>query len=605
MVDTLAQVVEATQDATNESAADSEARAQLTEWLLGLGALVTLLIVALIAWFGMLATKKDILTIADVTERLAGGDNDIDLAALSRKDELGAIIRSLTVFRDNQLRIIQMRKENEQAQEARAKEVAGVISSLGTAMDHLAACDLSYRLRDNFPTEYRQLSEVFNRTIDELESTLKVITEVTVDIQAATAGAVTTAGYGQATNTAVTLKAIGAALVNALESFRENEKRLVQMREEHQVQQEAKAKEQANVVTMLGEGLDHLAVGDLTYKLTGDFPAEYRRLRDDFNAALQKLEETLGTIREVTDVIQTGSGDVNTAVDDLSKRTEHQAATLEETAAALDEITATVKTTAEGAANVRVSISTAKDEAIGSGHVVSDAVTAMHEIKTSADQISQIVGAIDEIAFQTNLLALNAGVEAARAGEAGKGFAVVATEVRELSHRTAKMAKEIKNLITQSGVKVRQGVQLVEETGKTLERIVSQIVSVSDVVGHIAASAKEQSTGLEQINTAVNDMDTVTQQNSAMVQETTVASRSLAQQAEELVQLLNRFKVQDRMNRPKMLQKPEPARKPAVHLAAASGRTNPKLLTTPAQKSVGLVASAHKASAADESWEEF
>lgn len=624
MVATLATVVKQTQDATNASAADSEAAAVRTSWLLGLEALITFLLVLGVAWISAFNTRDDIRKIADATEKLAGGDNGIDLAALERKDEMGAIIRSLTVFRDNQLRMIQMRKENEEAQAARAKEVAGVIAALGTALDHLAACDLTYRLSEQFPEEYRTLQADFNRTIAELESTLQVITKVTADIQAETMGG--EGGSGAKVSRATTLQATGAALVTALEAFRENQQRIVRLREEHQATQEAKALEQAEVVAMLAAGLDHLAEGDLTYRISGTVPPEYRRLRDDFNAALDKMGETLSTIREVTSVIQSGSGDVNLAVDDLSKRTEHQAATLEETAAALDEITATVKSTAEGAANVGVSISAAKEDAVGSGHVVTDAVQAMNEIRTSSDQISQIVGAIDEIAFQTNLLALNAGVEAARAGEAGRGFAVVATEVRELSHRTAKMAKEIKSLIGISSTKVHQGVELVGETGKTLERIVSQIVGINDVVGQIAASAKEQSTGLEQINTAVNDMDAVTQQNSAMVQETTVASRSLAEQAEELVQLLNRFKVEGYREAPlaKISQirqavaknsgpaaeaKPETpvrsesARRPVPMLKAvptAASTAHP----TPAQKAAAVMVS-KKLSKPDEKWEEF
>lgn len=606
MVATLATVVKETQDATNQSASESETAAIRTSWLLGVVAIFTFLLVLGVAWFSAVATRDDIRKIADATESLAGGNNGINLAALERKDEMGAIIRSLTVFRDNQLRMIQMRKESEEAQEARAREVAGVIAALGKALDHLAACDLAYRVADDFPAEYQTLKTEFNHTISELESTLAVITKVTAEIQAETG-----ATAGMSHSKAVTLQATGESLVSALEAFRENEKRLVRMREENQLMQEAKAREQAEVVSMLADGLDHLAAGDLTYKITGNVPAEYKRLRDDFNAALEKLDETLGKIHQVTSVIQSGSGDVNSAVDDLSHRTEHQAATLEQTAAALDEITATVKSTAVGADNVRVSISAAKEDAVSSGKIVGDAVSAMHEIKTSNDQISQIVGAIDEITFQTNLLSLNASVEAARAGDAGKGFAVVATEVRELSHRTAKMAKEIKNLISASGQKVRLGVDLVGETGKTLDRIVSQIVSITDVIGQIASSAKEQSTGLEQINTAVNDMDAVTQQNAAMVQETTQASRSLASQAEELVGLLNRFKVQERHMvasrnpsapsspavRPtpksaEVLRMPETARQAP---AAAAG-TSAKIVS---------VSAAKKLATTDENWEEF
>lgn len=620
MVATLAALVKETQDATNASAAESETAAVRTSWLLAIESLITFLLVLGVAWVSAFNTRNDIIKIADTTEKLAGGDNGIDFTVLERKDEMGAIIRSLAVFRDNQINMIRMRQENEAAQAARAKEVAGVITSLGAGLDRLAACDLGYRLSESFPPEYQALQVDFNRTIAELESTLNVITKVTADIQAETG----TAASGNG-NQAATLQATGAALVSALEAFRENQQRVVRLREEHQAAQDAKAQEQAEVVAMLAAGLDHLAEGDLSYRITGTVPPEYRRLRDDFNVAIDKLNETLSNIRNVTSVIQSGSGDVNVAVDDLSKRTEHQAATLEETAAALDEITATVKSTAVGADNVRVSISAAREDAVSSGHIVSDAVKAMQEIKTSADQIGQIVGAIDEIAFQTNLLALNAGVEAARAGEAGRGFAVVATEVRELSHRTAKMAKEIKNLIGISSTKVHQGVELVGETGATLERIVSQIVSISDVVGQIASSAKEQSTGLEQINTAVNDMDAVTQQNAAMVQETTVASRSLAKQAEELVQLLGRFKVEgyretlvSRVNKPHAsapvvpsapVLKPVPAPvppKPAPVLKAVPSTPVAEKTSAPTSAQMAsAVLATRKLPKTDDTWEEF
>jgi methyl-accepting chemotaxis protein len=228
---------------------------------------------------------------------------------------------------------------------------------------------------------------------------------------------------------------------------------------------------------------------------------------------------------------------------DLSKRTEQQAASLEETAAALDQITATVKKTAEGATYARNVVAAAKTDAENSGQVVGQAVTAMGEIEQSSHQISSIIGVIDEIAFQTNLLALNAGVEAARAGDAGRGFAVVASEVRALAQRSAEAAKEIKALISASSTQVAAGVSLVGETGKALQRIVSQIAEINGVMIDIAASAQEQATGLNEVNAAVNQMDQVTQQNAAMVEESTAAGFALASEAEELSRMMSQFKV--------------------------------------------------------------
>ncbi|HWA62467.1 MAG TPA: methyl-accepting chemotaxis protein, partial [Caulobacteraceae bacterium] len=207
------------------------------------------------------------------------------------------------------------------------------------------------------------------------------------------------------------------------------------------------------------------------------------------------------------------------------------------------QITATVKTTADGSNHAREVVTTTKTDATHSGEVVRGAVAAMNQIETSSKEISQIIGVIDEIAFQTNLLALNAGVEAARAGEAGRGFAVVASEVRALAQRSAEAAKEIKALITASSGQVDQGVKLVGEAGKALERIVTQINEINTVVGEIAASAQEQADGLGQVNTAINQMDQVTQQNAAMVEESTAASHSLLQEANELARLLGRFSI--------------------------------------------------------------
>jgi methyl-accepting chemotaxis protein len=303
------------------------------------------------------------------------------------------------------------------------------------------------------------------------------------------------------------------------------------------------ARQQALVVEGVATGLDKLSSGELTFRITEPFAAEYEKLRADYNEAMTQLQDTMKVIAASTQGIRSGTEEISQASDDLSKRTEQQAASLEETAAALDEITATVRKTAEGASHAREVVSTARTDAEHSGVVVRDAVAAMTGIEQSAQQISQIIGVIDEIAFQTNLLALNAGVEAARAGDAGRGFAVVASEVRALAQRSADAAKEIKALISASTAQVEQGVSLVGQTGEALNRIVDQVADINTVVSEIAASAQEQATGLHQVNTAVNQMDQVTQQNAAMVEQSTAASHSLAQETEELARLIARFKV--------------------------------------------------------------
>ena len=308
----------------------------------------------------------------------------------------------------------------------------------------------------------------------------------------------------------------------------------------------AKAAEQAKVVQSIGAGLAQLSDGDVTVRLDQAFADEYEPLRHDFNGAMDKLQRALGAVSAATNGIRSGSGEINRAAEDLSKRTEQQAASLEETAAALDQITATVKRTAEGATHATQVVNRARADGESSGEVVRSAVAAMTAIARSAEQISHIIGVIDEIAFQTNLLALNAGVEAARAGEAGRGFAVVAQEVRGLAQRSAEAAKEIKGLISSSSEEVDQGVRLVGAAGEALQRIIAQVSGINDTVQSIAASAAEQAAGLAQVNTAVNQMDQMTQQNAAMVEQSTAASRNLADEARDLAQLMGGFRTGDR-----------------------------------------------------------
>ena len=300
---------------------------------------------------------------------------------------------------------------------------------------------------------------------------------------------------------------------------------------------------QAEVVSALAKGLGKLSEGDLQQRLSEPFEGGYEQLRSDFNAALAKLEAALGDVAEKAGAISGGAGEISSTADELSGRTEKQAATLEETAAALEQITATVAKTAAGSAEARKAAQGAQAEAVRSDEVVERAIQAMGQIESSSREISQIIGVIDEIAFQTNLLALNAGVEAARAGDAGRGFAVVASEVRALAQRSAGAAKEIKSLIHKSDAHVGQGVKAVGEAGLALNRIAEQVAQITGVVTEIAASCQEQASGLAQVNTAVNQMDQVTQQNAAMVEESTAAARSLSMDTSDLTSLVGRFKI--------------------------------------------------------------
>nr|WP_247749921.1 MULTISPECIES: methyl-accepting chemotaxis protein [unclassified Rhizobium] len=357
-----------------------------------------------------------------------------------------------------------------------------------------------------------------------------------------------------------------------------------------------RAQEMAEATTGLADGLKHLSEGDLTYRLVQSFASNFESLRADFNAAVDQLASSMRSVSEATGSIDGGAREISRSADDLSKRTEQQAASLEETAAALDQITINVSNSSKRTEEARHVAIEANKSARRSGEVVSNTVVAMQRIEESSNQISSIIGVIDEIAFQTNLLALNAGVEAARAGEAGKGFAVVAQEVRELAQRSAQAAKEIKGLIRNSGEEVSNGVKLVQETGQALKIIEDQVVAINHQLDSIATSAKEQAVGLAEVNTAVNQMDQVTQQNAAMVEESTAASAALAGEVDRLREIISEFNVGGG-------REATPMRRPEV----AHGNHN--AVASPARRMIAKVAGAvgmgGSSAAAAESWEEF
>ena len=355
---------------------------------------------------------------------------------------------------------------------------------------------------------------------------------------------------------------------------------------EAQAQLSAAAVDKEGAISGMSEALEALARGDLRHRIERGFTGDYAGLRQSFNSAVDHLEEAIGAVVSAAVGIQSGASEISSAADDLSRRTEQQAASLEETAAALDQITATVRQATEGATQADAAAQEAKTDAEESGETVRHAVAAMGEIEQSSQQIGQIIGVIDEIAFQTNLLALNAGVEAARAGDAGKGFAVVASEVRALAQRSAEAAKEIKALISTSTRQVGDGAQLVGKTGEALQRMVTKVGEISTLISGIAASSREQSLGLAQVNTAVNEMDKVTQQNAAMVEESTAASHSLLNEAEQLGESVRRFETR---------HAPAAARRPAARRPAV-----PQLRTTG-----GSALRKPAAQQAVDQWEEF
>jgi methyl-accepting chemotaxis protein len=338
-------------------------------------------------------------------------------------------------------------------------------------------------------------------------------------------------------------------------------------------------------IQLLGKSLYALAEGDLVSRIGENLIPSMDKLRVDFNAAADKLQGTLSTVAGSGQAIRIATGEIATATDDLARRTEQQAASLEQTAAALDQITTTVRKTAEGAIRAREVVANARGDAEKSRIIVRGAVSAMGEIEKSSKEIGNIIGVIDEIAFQTNLLALNAGIEAARAGDAGRGFAVVATEVRALAQRSADAAKEIKTLISSSGQQVTNGVGLVGDAGQALERIAGQVADINGVITEIAASAQEQASGLGEVNSAVNQMDQVTQQNAAMVDQTAAVSSQLLKHGETLIGVISGFKLGQPQADP-MRAEPAavariPARRPQLKAVASAGPRTRKPILAP------------------------
>jgi methyl-accepting chemotaxis protein len=475
---------------SSASAAASASEARFISHMLLAFVLGTLVVVAAVSGFITLAVRRTVTAISGATEHLASGQNDIDLSKLARRDEFGAIVRSLDVFRENQTRMNALRTEQE-AMKARQEA---------------------------------QQAEL-------------------------------------------------------------------------QTQREIKQQEQRHVVDGLAAGLSKLAAGDVVFRLEAKFADEYEQLRGDFNAAMDRLQDTMRAIARNTDGVRSGAEEIMQASDDLARRTEQQAANLEQTTAALGEITSTVHKTAQGAHEARSIVESAKQNAEQSGTLMKVTVSAISDIEASSKQIANIVGVIDEIAFQTNLLALNAGVEAARAGDAGRGFAVVATEVRALAQRSAEAAKEIKGLISTSNTQVGNGVKSVAETSAALARIVEQVTNINRLVGDIAASAEAQATGLNEVNSAVGQMDQVTQKNAAMVEEATAASHALAGEAVELARLVGMFQIGEAQTA---------AEKPAAR-AAHPAPARPRVVSSARASAVSgkFHAGAVAAQAGAEDWNEF
>ena len=421
---------------------------------------------------GNMGISRPIDRIVQGLRKLAGGDVNVEIYGLERKDEIGLIAETMQVFKQNAQEKIRLQAEQEEQRKAfeaaRIAQEQRLDASFGIILSAAADGDLSKRVDSNgMEGVMFRLADGMNRLLDITDAAL----------------------------------------------------------------------------TEVGSVLNTMAAGDLSRRVRGEFKGVFARMKSDANGMADRLGGIVKQLSDATASLRVASNEISDASRDLASRTESQASSLEETAAAMQQVTATVKQNADNAQAANQLAGLARDTAEKGGKVAEQTVEAMTQIEGSAQKISEIIGLMDEIAFQTNLLALNASVEAARAGEAGKGFAVVAQEVRALAQRSAGASKDIKSLIAASNGHVRSGAGLVGQAGQSLMDILTAIKKVSDIVAEIAAASREQATGLEQVNTAVAQMDELTQRNSALVEETSASAQALSNQAVELAEVVSFFRV--------------------------------------------------------------
>jgi methyl-accepting chemotaxis protein len=460
--------------------------------------------------FIALSITRPVSQLVETMGILAGGDISVEVPGIDRGDEIGTMAKAVLVFRDAAIEKTRLEAESaERERRAAAKEAEE------TERERRSAAEKAERAR----CAIEEKSEADRRTTAEREA---AAVKVMKEFEAAVGGIVQAAMAGDFSQR-VPLDGKDGIIRNLASSMNTMCENVGQVFDD--------------VVRMLAA----LSQGDLTARITANYQGAFASVKDNANTTAQRLTETISQIKVAAKEVANAAIEISSATTDLSQRTEEQAASLEETAASMEEISATVRKNAENAQQASRSAATAREIGSRGGAVVAQAVEAMGRIDESSHRIAHIIGVIDEIARQTNLLALNAAVEAARAGDAGRGFAVVAAEVRNLSQRSSQAAKDITDLITSSNARVKDGVELVNRAGAALDEIVASIKSVFDIVADIANAGAEQAAGIEQVNKVLTQMDEVTQQNSALVEENAATAKTLEQQSSQMDERVSFF----------------------------------------------------------------
>ena len=560
--------------------------------------LIILMIALLLGgWFSFLVGRSIIdplnLVVA-TTKQIAGGDLRLQSGALNvtSNDEVGAVARSTNSMIDVLLKLqTELKSATDAARAGRLShrcdssvvsgDWAGLLDGMNEIidafttpiretsdyLDRISRGDIPQQITGDYPGDFDQIKCSLNRSIDAMNG---VLAESGQLINAARAGELNSRGDS------ARQQGGWAELIDGINDIFDAV---------------------AVPVQATNEVLRIIASGDLTQSMDGSFKGEFANLQSNVNSTIKRLRETIVPIQQAADLISNTASEIESGNTNLSSRTEQQASALQETASSMEQLTSTVKNNADNAQQANQLAVNARRTAERGGEVIGNTVHAMEAIDAASARIVEIIGVIDEIAFQTNLLALNASVEAARAGEQGRGFAVVATEVRNLAGRSATAAKEIKGLIQDSVEKVRVGADLVNESGETLDEIVSGVKKVGDIISEIAAASQEQSAGIDQVNRAVTSMDEMTQQNAALAEQTSAASEGMSEKARQMEGLMHFFSVGvvDRMSAPVVVKRSSPA--PVVRAALKP--------TAPAKKSAPVPDDFDAGGSSDDEWEEF